>query len=125
MFFPAIVYADFETAIHNAVTTVGPGLEFTACRLHLRQSWWRKIQSLGLSKQYGKKYFEVSYFLKKIFRPPLLPPAEVCDCFALEFLSNHPNDERVEQFCDYLLENYIDAQPNFLCLFLPIILHNQ
>ena len=26
-FFPAIVYADFETAIHNAVTTEWPGLE--------------------------------------------------------------------------------------------------
>jgi hypothetical protein len=25
--FPTAVYADFETAIHNAVTTVWPGLE--------------------------------------------------------------------------------------------------
>ena len=25
--FPTIVYADFETAIHNAVTTVWPGFE--------------------------------------------------------------------------------------------------
>jgi len=49
--FPAVVYADFETAIHNAVTTVWPGLETKACRFHLGQSSWRKIQSLGLSKQ--------------------------------------------------------------------------
>jgi len=58
--FPVIVYADFETAIHNAVTTVWPGLEVKACRLRLGQGWWRKIQSLGLSKQYGKKDSEVS-----------------------------------------------------------------
>ena len=58
--FPTIVYADFETAIHNAVTTVWPGLEVKACRFHLGQSWWRKIQSLGLSKQYGKKNSEVT-----------------------------------------------------------------
>ena len=58
--FPAIVYVDFETAIHNAVTTVWPGCEVTACRLHLGQNWWRKIQSLGLNKQYGKKDSEVS-----------------------------------------------------------------
>jgi len=38
---------------------------------------------------------------------------EACDCFALEILSNLPNDKRVEQFCDYLLENCIDADSNF------------
>jgi hypothetical protein len=97
MFFPTIVYADFETAIHSGVTTVGPGLEVKECRLHLGQSWWRKMQSLELSRQCGKKDCEVSQFLKKIFRLSLLPPAEVCDCFALEFLSNLPNDKREEE----------------------------
>jgi hypothetical protein len=56
------------------------------------------MQSLGLRKQYGKKDSEVSQFLKKIFGLSPLPQAEVCDCFALEFLSNLPNDKRVEQF---------------------------
>jgi len=51
--------------------------------------------------------------LKKIFGLSLLPTAAVCDCFALEFLSHLPNDKRVEQFCDYMLENYIDADSNF------------
>jgi hypothetical protein len=85
--FPTIVYADSETAIHNAVTTVWLGLEVKACRFHLGQSWWGKIQSLGLSKQYVKKDSEASQFLKEIFGLSLLPPAEVCDCFALEFYS--------------------------------------
>jgi hypothetical protein len=48
-------------------------------------------------------------FLKKIFGLSFLPPAEVSDCFAFDFISNHPNDKRLEQFCVYLLENYIDA----------------
>ena len=111
---PTIVYADFESAIYNTVTTVWPGLEVKSCRLYLGHSCWRKMQSLGLSKQYGKKDSEVSQFLKKIFWLLLLPPEEVCDCFTLEFLSNLPNDKRVEQFCDYLLENCIDADSNFL-----------
>jgi len=49
----------------------------------------------------------------KTFRLSLLLPAEVCDCFALECLSNLPKDKRVEEFCDYLLENYIDADSTF------------
>jgi hypothetical protein len=100
--FPTIFFADFETAIHNRVTTAWPVLEVKACRFHLGQSWWRKMQSLGLSKQYGKKDFEVIQFLKKIFGLSLLPPPKVCDCFVLEFLSNVPSDKRVKDFCDYL-----------------------
>jgi hypothetical protein len=123
--FTPIVFADFETAIHNAVTTVWPGCEVKACRFHLGQSWWRKMQSLGLGKQYGKKDSELSQLLKKIFGLLLLPPAEVCDCFALEFLSNLPNDRRVEQFCDYLLENYIDADSTFPLPFVPNVLHHH
>jgi hypothetical protein len=111
--FSTIVYADFEAAIHNEVKTVWPGLGVKACRFQLGQSWWWKIQSLGLSKKYGKKDSEVSHLLKKTFGLSLLPPAEVCDCFALEFLSSLPNDKRVEQFCNYLLENYIDADSTF------------
>jgi len=111
--FPTIVYADFETAIHNEVKTIWPGLEVKACHFHLGQSLWHQIQSLGLSKQYGKKDSEVSQFLKKIFGLSLLRPAEVCDCFAMVFLSNLPNDKRVEQFCNCLLENYNDADSNF------------
>jgi hypothetical protein len=61
---PTIVFADFEIAIHNAVTTVWPGLEVKVCRFHLGQSWWRKMQSLGLSKQYGQKDSKASQFLK-------------------------------------------------------------
>jgi len=36
-FFPTTVYADFETAIHNKVTTVWSRLEVKSCHFHLRQ----------------------------------------------------------------------------------------
>jgi len=111
--FPTIVCDDFENAIQNAVITVLPGCEVKACRFHLGQSWWWKIQSLGLSKQYGKKGSEVSHFLQNIFVLSILPPAEVNDRFALNCISSLPNGKRGEQFCDYLLENYIDADSAF------------
>jgi hypothetical protein len=119
---PTIVYVEFETAIHNVVW---PGLEDKACRLHLGQSWWGKMQSLGLRKQHGNKDSEVSHFLKRIFRLSILPSGEVCDCFVLECLYNLSNDKRVEQFCDYLLENFVDADSNFPLPFGPNVLHNH
>jgi len=60
-----------------------------------------------------RKTLELGQFLKKIFGLSVLPPAEVCDCLAFEFLSNLSNDKRVEQFCSYLLKNYIDADSTF------------
>jgi hypothetical protein len=83
------------------------------------------MRSLGLSKQYGKKDSELSQFLWKIFGLSLLQPAKVSECFALEFISNLPNDMRVEQFCDYLLENYIDADSTFPPPFGPNVLHHH
>jgi hypothetical protein len=59
--FSKIVFSDIKPAIHNAVTTVWFGFEVKLCRFHLGQNWLRKIQSLGLSKQDGKKESEVSF----------------------------------------------------------------
>jgi hypothetical protein len=77
--FTTVGFADFETTIHNAVTTVWLGREVKVLPFHLGQSWWRKIQSFELCMQYGKKDFEVSQILKKVFGLSLLPPAEACD----------------------------------------------
>ena len=101
---PAVVHANFETAIPNTVTTVWPSCEVQARRFVLDQSWWRKILSLGLSKQYGKKDSEKSQFLKKTFGLSLLPPAEVGDCLRLTL---YPVYRTISEwkFCDYLLEN--------------------
>ena len=44
--FPTTVHADFQTAIHDAVTAVWPGCGVKAFRFHLGQSWWRKKYDL-------------------------------------------------------------------------------
>jgi len=69
--------------------------------------------SLGLSKQYGKKRLCGKSVLEENIRTVAFTTGEVCDCFALDFISNLPNDKRVEQFCVYLLENYIDVDSTF------------
>jgi hypothetical protein len=43
----------------------------------------------------------------------------------LELLCNLPNDKRVDQFWDYLLENYIDADSTFPLSFGPNVLHHH
>jgi len=58
-----MLFADFEKAIHSAALFVWPSVELKGCRFHLGQSWWRKIQALGLSNEYNLNS-EISNYLK-------------------------------------------------------------
>ena len=44
-----IITVDFERAMHKAIKEITPLSIIRGCRFHLGQSWFRKIQSLGLS----------------------------------------------------------------------------
>lgn len=57
---PEVVHSDFEYAMHSVVINKFPNATISCCRFHLGQSWWRKIQSLGLSVEYKNKCSDVS-----------------------------------------------------------------
>jgi hypothetical protein len=80
------VVIDFEQVIHSAVAEVFPNAKIKWCRFHLGQSWWRKIQSLGLTKMYNTNIDE-SYNLKFFLGFPFLDSDNVIDCFMDEFLA--------------------------------------
>jgi len=110
---PTEVVIDFEQAIHSAIEEVFPNAKIRGCRFHLGQSWWRKIQSLGLTKMYNTNTDE-SYFLKFFFGLPFLDSDNVIDCFTDDFLAILPaKDDRVVQFTDYVFENYISPDAMF------------
>lgn len=76
-FKPDIVFVDFETNIHKAIQLIWPLATIKGCRFHLGQSWWRKIQSLGLSSDYKNKDSDIGKFLKYVFGLPFLEPEMV------------------------------------------------
>jgi hypothetical protein len=80
---------------------------------------------LGISRDYGKKDSEVGQFLKKICGLSLLPPAEVCDFFALEFLSNLLNDKQWNSFATTCWKIILMQAALFLRLFSPNVLHHH
>jgi len=49
----------FKLTSKPPYTTLWTSCEVKSYRLHLGQSWWRTVQSLGFSKQCGKKDSEV------------------------------------------------------------------
>lgn len=63
-----------------------------------------------MASEYRDANNEVGRWLNYVFGLPFLQPSEVSDCFALDLMSTQPNDSRVIEFSDYILENYIDEQ---------------
>jgi hypothetical protein len=49
-----VFHIDFEYAMHSAILTKFPNSTISCCRFHLGQSWWRKIQAVGLSVEYAR-----------------------------------------------------------------------
>ncbi|KAL4091944.1 hypothetical protein QTP88_026543 [Uroleucon formosanum] len=102
-----LVFSDFEQAIHTAIKDVWPTTNLKACRFHLGQAWFRKMQSLGLAKPYMKPG-EMSEYLKLFFGLPFLRPDEVDDCFVTDIMALlPPNNSKLTAFTDYILEVYV------------------
>jgi len=110
---PRNITIDFEMGIHSSVKDVFPDVNIVGCRFHLAQSWWRKIQSEGLTQEYKNPSSEIGNWLRHTFGLTFLAPEEVCDSFVEDFMSDKPIDNRVDNFADYLLETYIDQNATF------------
>ncbi|KAL4152836.1 hypothetical protein QTP88_000669 [Uroleucon formosanum] len=92
IFSPVNVTIDYEKAIINAVTGVWPENNIIVCRFNLNNSWWKKIQSLGLSNEYKEKNSEVGKLLRHTFGLLFLDAQDVSDCFSYDFLVIDVND---------------------------------
>ena len=64
---PEVFHIDFEYAMHSAILTKFPNSTISCCRFHLGQSWWRKIQAVGLSVEYKDKSSEIGKCLTIFF----------------------------------------------------------
>ncbi|CAI6369769.1 unnamed protein product [Macrosiphum euphorbiae] len=107
------MYADFEKSIHMGARNVWRDIITKGCRFHLGQAWWRKVQNLGLSIHYCDDVSEIGQFLKNIFGLPMLNEHDIEISFTEDFMSIKPDDEKLNQFIYYLVENYIDPQSDF------------
>jgi len=90
---PKIITIDFEIAIHNTVKLVWPSCAIKGCRFHLTQSWYRKIQELGLSVDYKQ-----NNWLKHTFGLMYLNPEDVSDCFVFDLMSDMPDNHKYSQY---------------------------
>lgn len=56
---------------------------------------------------------EEGKFLRYCFGLPFLDPKDVSDCFCFDFATIQPENPRVVEFLDYLVDNYISESSKF------------
>lgn len=110
---PNTFVVDFEIAVHKTLEIIFEGCDIRGCNFHLKQSWYRKIKNLGLSQQYNKGEDEVGKWLIYVFGLPFLESKDISECFVEDLMSIKPIDEKLDKFCDYLVDTYISEDSLF------------
>lgn len=110
---PSMFVVDFERAAHKAIKIVYPLSQIRGCKFHLGQAWFRKIQQIGLSVQYKDASDEIGKWLVYMFGLCFLSPEEVSDCFVEDFVAIKPDNKKLDEFCDYLVDTYISEESVF------------
>jgi hypothetical protein len=113
-FCPSVIHVDFEERVMVVMRALFPSTDIKCCRFHLAQTWWQKIQSLGLSKEYKDCSSDTGKWLNRFFGLPFLPYGEVEDAFVEDMMSDSPSDGRCTKFANYLTENYVTNDSRFL-----------
>ena len=104
------ILIDFEISMLSALKKEFPGCDIRGCHFHLAQSWLRKIQPLGLFRDYKNKDSTVGKYLRKCFSLRKIKFEMVGDCFA-RFKTQAPDG--IEQFIVYLQKNYMSPMAVF------------
>lgn len=80
------------------------------CRLHLGQTWHRKLSLWGLSMLYKKNACDAEKWLYLIFGLSFLPNEHVTKVFLMDVISLMPPDGRLFKFIQYIYKNitYLD-----------------
>ncbi|CAI6350060.1 unnamed protein product [Macrosiphum euphorbiae] len=110
------LHLDFEIGAHEAAKEVFPNIEIDACRFHLGQCWWRKINSEKELRLAYTKNSDLGKWLKLFFGIPFLPFQDIQNAFG-ELISICPDLYIGCLFSDYILNTYVENG----CLFPPEI----
>lgn len=104
---PTNITVDFERAIINAVSEMWTQTNISGCRFHLTQSWYRKIQEIGLSSVYKDESSEIGERLRNIFGLLFLNPEDyVSDFFTDDLMRECLIKERLQNVTEYFVETY-------------------
>jgi hypothetical protein len=108
---PEVVMMDFELAAMNAFSFHFPRIQIKCCFFHLGQSFYRKLCIEGLKEQY-KNDANLRKWVKQVICLALIPVEKVEDVFEQLCMEKPDYNEKIDNFLDYVLLNYIRNDEN-------------
>jgi len=111
---PTTLFADYETAVHNAAKSVFDRIVIKGCFFHYGQCIWRRVQSCGLQVAY-RDNDAVTQLVRRAAVLPLVPDDSIEDVWfnALEDIGNADIDQhqmiQITTFTDYVTTNWVET----------------
>ncbi|XP_031639266.1 uncharacterized protein LOC116351317 [Contarinia nasturtii] len=105
---PTDFMVDFEMAAMNSVTRYFPLADLHGCHFHFGQSVWRKIQEVGLQKQYNEDE-EFALNLRMLVALAFVPVDDVIKAYEelVETAFFNSDDPKIDELLDYFQSTYI------------------
>jgi hypothetical protein len=100
---PEIVMMDFEHAAMNDF----PKIQIKCCFFVLGQSFYRKLCTEGQFKEQYKNDADLKIWIKKVISLALIPVEKVEDVFEQLCIDKPDYSDKIDNFLDYVLLNYI------------------
>ena len=104
---PMNVHVDLEMDMIKAIKNCYPRASIRRCQFNVSQSWFRKLQSLGLASDYNTSDSVIGNWLKLFFGLPALPPNQAQDFFFDIMVNTNPDIHQTLIFSTYLEKNYM------------------
>jgi hypothetical protein len=98
---PKNVTVDFEAAAISALRVVFPSAKVNGCHFHIKKCLWRKVQELGLTREYRENE-EIRMQIRMCAALAFLRPEDVIDGW-LQIHSQAPNVTKLSEFFDYFV----------------------
>lgn len=108
---PRQVNVDYEVSAISALKEVFATVKVRGCYFHMKKCLWRKVQDLGLTRDY-KENEEVRNIVKMCASLAFLNPDDVCNGW-LEIYSRKPEEnDKLTEFLDYFVSNWMEDERN-------------
>jgi len=70
-------------------------------------------QKIGLGTEYQDRSLEIGKWLHHSFGLLFLEPNNVFDCFLQNFMADHPVDNKIVKYADYLVDKYLTTDCDY------------
>ena len=114
IFNPQSFTIDFEAAMITAINTVFPVARIMGCLFHFTQCLRRKVQEIGLSRQYaansGKN--EIQKTVRRVAALAFVKIEDLDESFT-EIVQQMPENDQLDEFMSYFYDNFFKRNSRF------------